>query len=236
MICYVAGATGLVGSQLLQKLSIRSDVETVVALVRKRPEHDVSGNDSRDGSNAEVVNKASYHVVNFDDPDSFPGLTGPVYCCLGTTIKKAGSQEAFRKVDYEYPLNLAKMCAKAGVAFYLVTALGSNASSGIFYNRVKGELEEEVKKLPIPAIRIFRPSLLLGHRKEVRPGEMMGSVAAGLVNPLLLGPLKKYRAIRAEDVARAMALPDQGSGMQILESYEIQARAEEFEDSRRSGS
>ncbi|MCB1171286.1 MAG: oxidoreductase [Leptospiraceae bacterium] len=227
MICYVAGATGLVGSHLLQKLSLHSDVETVVALVRSMPPE--SSSPSLAGSSGGISNKVSYHVVNFDNPDTFPEFSGPVYCCLGTTIKKAGSQEAFRRVDYEYPLNLAKLCAKAGVAFYLVTALGSNASSGIFYNRVKGELEEEVKKMDIPAIRIFRPSLLLGHRKEVRTGERIGSVAAGLLNPFMQGPLKKYRGIQAEDVARAMAFRDQEPGIQILESDEIQKRAEAFQ-------
>jgi uncharacterized protein YbjT (DUF2867 family) len=129
-----------------------------------------------------------------------------VYCCLGTTMKKAGSKEAFRKVDYTYPFNLAKLAAEKGASqFMLISALGANKGSLFFYNRVKGEVEEAISKISqYSAVHIFRPSLLLGDRNENRTGEKVGEVAMRILKPIMLGPLKNIRPIKAKTVAQGM--------------------------------
>lgn len=128
-----------------------------------------------------------------------------VYCALGTTIKKAGSEEAFRQVDYEYPRMLAGRAAAAGGArFMLVSSVGASPSSKNFYLRVKGELEEAIGAMPLQAAHFFRPSFLIGERTEKRSGEALGIVLAKAVGVLLQGPLRRYRAIPASTVASAM--------------------------------
>src|SRR5262249_6245579 len=148
-----------------------------------------------------------------------------VFCCLGTTIKVAGSQAAFKKVDYEYPATVAHLAHQQGAKqFLIVTAMGANKSSMIFYNRVKGEVEEAVKKIPFQAIHIFQPSLLLGERKEHRAGEKMGEFFMGLTSALFIGPLKKYKAIEGRAVAGAMVkcANENSKGVFTHQSDEIQ--------------
>ena len=147
-----------------------------------------------------------------------------VYCCLGTTIKKAGSKDNFRKVDFHYPLELAKIAKKNNVPqFNIVTAMGADAKSSIFYNKVKGEVEEAIIKLKIDNTNIFRPSLLMGDRKESRKGEKIGIALAKIINPLMVGPLRKYRGIKATDVARAMLINSKmpKEGLSIFSSDQI---------------
>lgn len=128
-----------------------------------------------------------------------------VFCTLGTTMKAAKTQEAFRKVDYEYPLALAEWAKSKGVAHYLVvTALGASSSSMFFYSRVKGELQEKLAKLEQLIVHVFQPSLLLGERKTARRGESIGAWFSKSLQFMMVGPLRKYRAIKGEDVARAM--------------------------------
>lgn len=127
-----------------------------------------------------------------------------IFCCLGTTMAKAGSEEAFRRVDYDYPLLLGEIAASLNAEFLVVTAVGADANSKIFYNRVKGELERDLGSLRLPGLRIFRPSLLLGERSEQRTAERVGSAFARPLSPLFVGPLRKYRPIEAALVARAM--------------------------------
>jgi uncharacterized protein YbjT (DUF2867 family) len=187
------GATGLVGSELLSLLLADGEYRQVTVLVRR---------------NLAVANpKLVQRIADFDNlakvGDAF--AVDDVFCCLGTTIKKAGSQEAFRKVDYTYPLESAKLAVQQGAKQYLIiTALGANAQSAIFYNRVKGEVEEAIEQLPLNGFHIFRPSLLLGDRQESRLGEQIASVVMRPLGFLLAGPLKKYRGIPARTVARAM--------------------------------
>jgi uncharacterized protein YbjT (DUF2867 family) len=155
-----------------------------------------------------------------------------VFCCLGTTIKKAGSQEAFRRVDYEYPLNVARLAAQWEDAHFLVvSSVGADAGSGVFYSRVKGELEKAVQALPLAGAHIFRPSLLLGERGEVRLGERMAAVAAKPLSLLLFGPLRKYRPIHARTVAQAMlrVAREGRRGVEILESNRIASLGGESE-------
>lgn len=124
-----------------------------------------------------------------------------VFCALGTTIKKAGTQEAFRKVDYDYPLALGRLAKAQGAAqFLIVTAMGADPASRIFYSRVKGEVEEALRDLHLPVLHLFRPSLLLGKRDEFRLGERL----AGMIMPGFAALLGKYRPVHGRTVAAAM--------------------------------
>jgi uncharacterized protein YbjT (DUF2867 family) len=189
----MAGATGLVGSALLARLLGRPEVQQVTAIVR-RP-------------TGRTHAKLRELVVDFDQLET--ALIGRsathVFCCLGTTIGAAGSQEVFRRVDHDYPLALGRAALKGGARKVLVvTAMGANASSRIFYNRVKGELEQDLRTLGLPELHLLRPSLLLGERTERRSGERVAMILAAPMKALLLGPLRKYRPIAASDVAEAM--------------------------------
>lgn len=189
----LAGATGLVGSRLLKFLLADAEWDRVVTLGRRAaPErHD----------------KLEQRIVDLSAVEAAADLphADDVFCCLGTTIKQAGSQEAFRRVDHDYVVGLARAGLSAGATqFLLVSAIGANAESRVFYSRVKGETETDVRKLPYRAIQIFRPSLLLGERTEVRLGERIAMMAAPLLQLTLVGRLRRYRPIQARDVARAM--------------------------------
>ena len=128
-----------------------------------------------------------------------------VFVALGTTIKKAGSQQAFYRVDYNYPFQVAYLAQQRGAQrFLMVSALGANAASRVFYNRVKGEAENAIRELGLPKVWFFRPSLLLGERAESRPGEKLGQAIGKWIAPLLVGRLRRYRPIEADAVAAAM--------------------------------
>ncbi len=189
----VAGASGLVGGHLLQLLLTDSAYGRVISLSRRLLE-------TRDP-------KLWQDIVDFgsvDAPNDLPHIDD-VFCCLGTTIKTAGSQRAFRRVDYDYVFAFARIGQRAGAAqFLLVSAIGADPASRVFYSRVKGEVEVAVRRLPYEAVQIFRPSFLMGKRKESRLGERLGVPVARAVAPLLVGPLRRYRPIQAADVARAM--------------------------------
>lgn len=187
------GATGLTGGLALTRLLARDEVERVVVPVRKPLEF--------------IHAKLQQQEMDFDRMADHAELfkVDVIICCLGTTIKKAGSQEQFRKVDYGYCLQAAELGRAEGAgAFILMSAIGSSSSSTIFYNRVKGELEDAVKGLGYSYLSIYHPSLLLGDRPDHRLGEAIGAKAMPLVNRVLLGPLEKYRAIEAQTVASAM--------------------------------
>ncbi len=214
----VAGSTGLVGKQLVQILAASHEYEAVIALVRK------GSNIIHDGVftvEVEYERLAEYSEdLKADD----------VFCCLGTTMKKAGSKDNFYKVDFTYPLELAKITEKNGSdQFNIITASGANAESMFYYNRVKGEIEKAISQLSIPTINIFRPSLLLGEREEKRTGEQIGAVISKLINPLMLGRFRKYRSIKGSVVARAMFNVNQKhkKGIHIYESNSIQEIGQE---------
>ncbi len=189
----VAGASGLVGGHLLQLLLADGAYARVVTLARREL--------------AVRHAKLEQRVVEFAALDAFSDIprADDVFCCLGTTIKAAGSRQAFRRVDHDYVLALARVGRRAGGRqFLLVSALGADPASRIFYSRVKGEVEAGVRQLPYEGIQIFRPSLLLGARPEFRLGERIGIALSGVVAPLLVGPLRRYRPIHAAAVAHAM--------------------------------
>jgi uncharacterized protein YbjT (DUF2867 family) len=175
--------------------------------------------------------KLVQHVVDFSEMEALGEcLTADdVYCCLGTTIKKAGTQEAFRKVDFDYPIKIAALAQHCGAnQFLVVTSLGADPHSRFFYNRVKGEVEEAIRKISFTTINIFRPSLLLGERTKHRIGEKVGAFIMSGLKYALAGPLRKYRAIQARDVAKAMVQVAQKNlkGVNILDSKQIQEIAD----------
>jgi uncharacterized protein YbjT (DUF2867 family) len=186
----LAGATGLIGSQLLPLL-LASDRYSKVIVIGRR--------------NTSITHtRLSSHIVDFDNLAASASLLAvdDVYCCLGTTMKQAGSREAFRRVDYEYPVTLARLSKQQGARQYsLVSAMGANRNSRFFYNRVKGEAEDAISAFGFRSLHIFRPSLLKGQRQKVRAAEAVGSVvgtAFSFVTP------KSYRPIKAAKVAQAM--------------------------------
>ena len=213
----LVGASGLVGGHCLRFLLEEPSYTRVVVLVR--------------GPLQVMHDKLVQHVVNFDELESL-GKCLPVddvYCCLGTTIRKAGTQEAFRKVDFDYPVKIAALAQHCGASqFLLISSLGSNSHSRIFYNRVKGEVEEAIRKIAFTAFHVFRPSLLLGERREHRAGEQASAIVMVALKPVMIGHLKKYRAIQASDVAQAMVRVAQMDlrGVNIFESQRIQEIAD----------
>lgn len=208
----IVGATGLIGSELLSLLLADDFYAEVKVLVRHHP----------------GIDHPKLKVI-IDDFQNLAALGSQlkadhVYCCLGTTMKQAGSKEAFYKVDFHYPLQIAKTAQEQGASqFLLVSALGANIKSKIFYNRVKGEIEVAVSSIPFKGINIFQPSLLLGNRKEKRTGEAIAQGISNVVSFLLVGPLKKYKPIHAKTVAEGMLkIAKQGlNGFYIFESDQI---------------
>jgi uncharacterized protein YbjT (DUF2867 family) len=209
----LAGASGLVGSELLKLLIESNEYEVIHLLSRK-----LLLNDSP---------KIIEHIIHFDEfaDTKLDFGVDHVFCTLGTTIKKAGTKENFRKVDFDYVIELGKKSKAINAGkFLVISSLGANSKSIIFYNRVKGEMEAELKKLSLPHLFIFRPSLLLGDRKEHRAGEKTAASVYKVLAPIFSGPLKKYKGVEARKVANAMlqtALNDDDP-FKIIESDEIQ--------------
>lgn len=189
----LAGATGLVGSHVLESLLADDAWSRVVTVGRRTTSH--------------RHEKLEQRVVDLGALEALGDLphAGDVFCCLGTTIKQAGSQQAFRRVDHDFVAGLARAGVRLGATqFLLVSAIGADPESRVFYSRVKGEAEAAVRKLPYRAIQIFRPSLLLGERAQFRLGERIAMLGAPLLSLLLVGRLRRYRPIQASAVARAM--------------------------------
>jgi len=187
------GASGLVGGYCLQTLLADSRYGRIVLLGRRELA-------------AARHPRLTQKVVDFDslNQSDFSGA-GDVFSALGTTIRKAGSQQAFRHVDVDYPLSAAKLSRQAGARqFLLVSSVGADATAKNFYLRTKGELDQEIGKLGFDALHIFRPSLLLGKREEFRLGERIAMATMPVLNFTMVGGLRRYRAISAASVGRAM--------------------------------
>jgi uncharacterized protein YbjT (DUF2867 family) len=214
----VLGATGLIGGHLVRLLAAQPEYGRVVALVRRPTglRHP----------------KLAERIVDYERlaeaRDAF--AVDDLFCCLGTTIKKAGSQDAFRRVDYDYPMAAARLAKEAGVKrFLLVSSMGADPRATVFYSRVKGELERDLAALGLPALLIFRPSLLLGERQEVRVGESIAAALMRALDPFLkVGPLARVRAIEGRTVARAMvrAALQGPAGVQVYLNDAIQRMGE----------
>jgi uncharacterized protein YbjT (DUF2867 family) len=189
----IAGATGLIGSKLLQILLKEQAYDEIIILVRKP-----TGLDHE---------KLTEVVINFDRlADLTDIIKGhAVFCCLGSTQKKTPDLNIYRKVDHDYPLQLAQLAFNNGVdQYHLVSALGANAKASNFYTKMKGETEDDIKELVLKCLHIYQPALLTGDRKEYRPAEKIATVVMKIIDPLLIGSLKKYRSIPAQTVAMAM--------------------------------
>jgi uncharacterized protein YbjT (DUF2867 family) len=201
----LVGATGLVGSFLLQRLLASERYARVIAWARR----DIG----------RTHPKLKVEIADFERLQERRADAEDVFCCLGTTIKQAGSQAAFRRVDYDYAVALALAAAGGGARRLLVvSALGANPDSRVFYNRVKGEMEVAVRAAGVPRTIFFRPSLLSGPRAQERLGEKAGLVVGSILGPLL----GKYRPIHADIVAAAMLkVAMEELPLRTLESDEI---------------
>lgn len=195
----VLGSSGLVGKALVSRLLDDPRYSTVTCLVR-RP---ITGSTFHDPHG-----KLQPLVINFDQLQDYQGYfsVDHVFCCLGTTLKQAGSKRAFRKVDFEYVHIAAQLARAQRVAgFVWVSSVGANAKSRSFYLRVKGELENAIMGMSqLKHAAAVRPSLLLGQRKDSRPAESVGQWLAPLLSLVLKGPLKKYQPVTPEQVASEM--------------------------------
>jgi uncharacterized protein YbjT (DUF2867 family) len=188
----IVGGTGLVGAHCLRLLLQQGTYGRVVALLR-RPV-------------AVESPKLVQEIVDFDNLDGAP-FTGAadVFCALGTTLAKAGSEEELQKIDYGYPIALARLAVAAGARqFVLVSSVGADPRAASLYLRMKGELEQELNAAPFESVYVLRPSLLLGDRGELRRGEEIGVAAAQTLRFTMKGGLRKYRPIEATTVAAAM--------------------------------
>ena len=187
------GSSGLIGSNLLSELIQSEAISEILLLVRR----------STDVSSSKVKEL----IVNFEKPNSYSIdiQADIIYSCLGTTKSETPNSSLYRQIDLEYPLNLAKLGQKNGVAqFHIISSLGADAGSSNSYLKLKGELEQELKKLTISSLHIYQPSFLIGERKKDRLADKIMKPVFRLIDPLLIGPLKKYRSIKAADVARVM--------------------------------
>jgi uncharacterized protein YbjT (DUF2867 family) len=189
----IAGSSGLVGGELLPLLLLSTEYEKVVSLVR-------TPQDIKHPKLKEIV-------VDFENLSEYSESfkVHDIFCCLGTTIKKAQSRDAMYKVDVEYPLSIAKLGKEMGATqFLVISSMSADPNSRIWYSKMKGILEEKLKNVDMDSLQIIRPSLLLGERKEFRFGEAAAGFLFPKISFALNGPLRKYRAIRGETVAMAM--------------------------------
>lgn len=194
MKAIIIGATGLTGSLLTEKLLADPDYSEVITLVRQ--------------PTALQHPKLTQVKVDFADKKALEKeLRGEVlFCCIGTTIGKAGSQERFLEVDYDIPVTCATIAAANQVGkMVLISSIGADARSGNFYLKTKGRVEEALSQLPFKALHIFQPGVLMGNRLEKRPAERIAIVLSPLINLLLWGPMAKYRGIDIAVLTQAMA-------------------------------
>lgn len=204
------GASGLTGRNVLQLL-LNDSLYTQVTIYVRRPVK---------LSHPKLIQQ----VINYETLDTAVEADD-VFCCLGTTIKKAGSQEAFRQVDLVYPLRVAALQLAAGsTQFNLISAVGASEKSGVFYSRTKGEVEQALQRMGFPQLNIFRPSIIIGERDERRTGEKIALGMARVIAPLLIGSLRKYRPVTALAIARAMLHYAHAAeqGIHIITSDQIQ--------------
>lgn len=232
-IAIVSGASGMVGMQLLHQLFQNESFDWIISFGRREL--------------ALKHHKLVQIKVDFDHLDkvdleeaarqqNMGGEKQPLlkalkeastsyvaFCALGTTIKKAGSKENFYRVDHDFVIDFARMALRMGVKRFLyVSALGADAQSSIFYSKVKGEVENDLKRMDFDYVGIFQPSLLLGERNESRPGEEIGKVVMKVIT--FIGLFKKYKPVYGHQVAKAMvekALDLKINGNETILSAEI---------------
>lgn len=215
-IALVIGATGVVGSKLVDQLLEDERYETVWVIVRR--------------TTAKVHDKLKEVITDFNAlEDAYPKTSiDDVYCAMGTTIKQAKTQEAMYEIDVEYPLVVAKLAKQYGVKhFVVVSAVGANSKSPIFYSRMKGELEEKLIELELPNLSIIRPPLLLDMRNESRLGESLSSILSRKIQGLVPATIRPKLGIYAMVAAKAMCNATKLSSQTVnrYESIEIEELA-----------
>jgi uncharacterized protein YbjT (DUF2867 family) len=207
----ILGATGLTGGILLKNL-IADKAYTKIKIFSRNP-IDIQSD------------KIEEYIIDLFQLNKFEeNFTADVlFCCIGTTAAKTKDKESYKTIDYGIPLSAAKMAKKKDIkTFVVISSMGANASSSVFYNRTKGEMERDVLGQNIKNTFILRPSLIGGNRDEVRVGERIGKGIMSLLNPLFLGSLKKYKMISPEKIATCMQkLADSKSHQSIFSSDEI---------------
>lgn len=216
-VAVIAGSSGLVGTELLHRLCALKEYSAIKLLVR-RPSGFIHA-------------KVQEFMVDFDHIETFADyIRGDVFfSCLGSTKAKTPDKRRYYQIDHDFPLHMAEAAAANGVQqFHLVSAIGAAAKSANFYLKMKGETEQDIDKIPFRSKHFYRPSFLAGNREESRMMEKVGLGLFKLINPLLLGGLKKYRSIHVKDVAKAMivqSLKDL-TGSHYYESDKIQEIAD----------
>ena len=208
----IIGSSGLIGKQLLSLLLESRDYDKVIVFNRKEM----------------ALNhpKLVQQLIDFEDIPSYKNLIkgDDFFCTIGTTIKKAGNKEAFRKVDFSYPKQFAEIAKTNNIKhFLIVSSLGADVNSSNFYLKTKGEIEQFIINSNIEIVSIFRPSILSGNRKEFRLGEKFGLMLMKVFSFLFIGNLKKYKPIASETVAQGMFAAAQKNklGVSIYESDSI---------------
>jgi uncharacterized protein YbjT (DUF2867 family) len=189
----VIGATGLIGRNLVFELLKNSSYTDVKVLVRRDMviKHD----------------KFKQIMLDFNQLKNYEDeiAADHVFCCMGSTSAKTPDKENYKRIDFDIPLQVAEIAMKNGThSFLLVSSMGVNLQSSVFYSRLKAELEVAIEKIGFKSTSILRPSLLLGNRTELRPLETISQYLMKVMNPFFLGPLKLYKAIKAETVAKAL--------------------------------
>jgi len=212
MKAIILGASGLTGSLLLEQLIVDDRYKEIILFNRKELgiQH----------------TKITEHIVNLFELEKYSNefVADHVFCCIGTTKKKTPDTTTYRNIDFGIPTSAAKLSRKNGITSYaVVSAIGANANSSIFYNKTKGEMEQAVLDQNIPNTIILRPSLITGNRKEFRNMEKFATVMFKALRFLFIGPLKKYRAVDAVDIAKCMiVLANSNPSQQIIESQQIE--------------
>lgn len=189
----ILGATGLTGGLLLDKL-IKDDTYKTIKVFTRR-------------TTGKKSSKVKEFIIDLLLLNQFKTdfIADEVFCCIGTTAKKTKDKSVYKSIDYGIPVMAAKLAKANGIeVFTVVSAMGANLKSNVFYNKTKGEMEAAVLEQKIKYTYILRPSLIKGSRQESRLGEDIGNFIANLINPLLIGGLRKYRSINASTIARAM--------------------------------
>ena len=189
----IIGATGLTGGILLNELLHDDRYAKVKVLSRK--------------SLQQVHPKLEVQLIDFENMGHYKKvfIADECYCCIGTTKAKTPDEDRYRQIDYGIPVEAARICKYNGVpAFIVMSSLGADPNSRVFYSRIKGEMEEAILDLSFKKTIIVRPSLIAGERKEKRVGEQIAKLVMGIVNPILVGRLKKYRSIHPQTIAKAM--------------------------------
>lgn len=214
----IIGASGLVGGHCLDYL-LQEECYTQVTALLRRPlliSHP----------------KLVQVIINFDQLDLYANqmMGDDIYCTIGTTVLKSPSYEQYLKIDFAYPVEIANIAFKNGAKrIALVSALSANPNAFLFYSRVKGKLEETINEIPFQGTYIFRPSYLMGDRKEFRLIEKIGVSFLNFIKPILIGPLKRFRTIEAKAVAFAMVKKtvEGNPGIHLYQNPEIAEIAEE---------